>query len=97
MFMQITAAADDKLCTALAKAKHLSPEIIGLLHSAYHDGHHIPDGKERVAERIKDARRHIEAMMVAILAAEQAISPAPLSAPALDRLEPFPGNGAYTL
>lgn len=63
--------SDDKLCLALAKAKHLCPDVIGSLHSAYHDGLHLPEGY--VADRIKDARERVEMLLVAVLAAEQSL------------------------
>jgi hypothetical protein len=63
--------ADTRLCTALSSAKLHAPEIAALLHSAYHDGHCLPEG--RVEERIRDARERAEKLLVAILAAEQAM------------------------
>ena len=62
--------ADNKLCNALSAAKISGPEIIGVLHSAYHDGYCLPKGY--VADRIKEARERAEKLLVAILAAEQA-------------------------
>lgn len=85
---------DEKLSHALAQAKIRGPEIAALLHSAFHDGAYLPEG--RVAERIRDARENVERLLVAVLAAEQAIASAAPAAPANDVLEPFPGNGAYT-
>lgn len=64
--------ADDKLCNALSASKTRAPEIIGLLHSAYHDGAHLPAG--RVAERLASARHAAEQLLVAILSAEQALA-----------------------
>jgi hypothetical protein len=94
MNMQFSNMADDKLCSALAKAKHLCPDVIGYLHSAYHDGHHLPEGY--VAERLKEARANIEKVLVAILAAQQSIAQAPATGPANDHLEAFLGNGAFS-
>jgi uncharacterized protein (UPF0210 family) len=94
LFIQITNTTDDKLCSALAKAKHIGPEIIGLLHSAYHDGYRLADGV--TAERITEARRYAEKLLVAVLAAEQAIAPAAPAGLANDAMEPFPGGGAYS-
>lgn len=62
--------ADDKLCTALSAAKIRGPEIASLLHSAYHDGMYLPTG--RIAERIADARRGAEALLAAIVTAQEA-------------------------
>jgi len=62
---------DDRLCSALTQAKILGPEIAALLHSAYHDGVYLPDG--RVAERITEARKGVEKLLVAVLAAEQTV------------------------
>jgi len=62
---------NDTLCTALSLSKLYAPEIAALLHSAYHDGYCLPEG--RVEERIRDARERAEKMLVAILAAEQAM------------------------
>lgn len=86
--------SDDKLCLALAKAKHMSPEIVALLHSAYYDGYHLPNGM--VSDRIRDARQYAEKLLLAIGEAELAVSPAAPAAPANAPLEPFPGNGAFT-
>lgn len=63
---------DDKICSALTASKTRTPNIIGLLHSAYHDGAHLPPG--RVAERLASARHDAEQLLVAILAAEQALA-----------------------
>lgn len=64
--------ADDKLCNALSASKTRAPEIIGLLHSAYHDAPHLPVG--RVSERLASARHCAEQLLVAILAAEHALA-----------------------
>lgn len=94
MFMQIANPdSDDKLCSALAKAKYMAPEIIGLLHSAYHDGYRLAEGVP--AERISEARRYAEKLLLAIAQAEQAIASAAPAAPA-NGIVPFPGNGAYS-
>jgi len=79
---------DEKLSHALAQAKIRGPEISALLHSAFHDGAYLPEG--RAAERIRDARENVERLLVAVLAAEQAIASAAPAAPANDVLEPFP-------
>jgi len=63
---------DEKLSHALAQAKIRGPEISALLHSAFHDGAYLPDG--RIAERIRDARENVERLLVAVLAAEQSIA-----------------------
>jgi predicted short-subunit dehydrogenase-like oxidoreductase (DUF2520 family) len=84
---------DEKLCSALAKAKHIGPEIIAMLHGAFHDGHRLPE--DIVAERVTGARRYAEQLLVAVLAVEQAIASRAAAAPANDVLEPFPGEGAY--
>lgn len=92
--MFIPETADEKLSHALAQAKIRGPEIAALLHSAFHDGRYLPEG--RAEERIRNARESVEKLLVAVLAAEQAIAPTAPVAPANDVLEPFPGNGAYT-
>lgn len=99
--------SDDKLCSALAKAKYLCPDVIGSLHSAYYDGLHLPEGY--VADRIKDARERVEMLLVAVLAAEQSlessseVEPAAHNGPVAGSnpaspttFEPFPGGGAYS-
>lgn len=85
---------DEKLSHALAQAKIRGPEISALLHSAFHDGAYLPEG--RVAERIHEARLNAERLLLAIAEAEEAIASAAPVATANAVLEPFPGNGAYT-
>lgn len=84
---------DEKLSHALAQAKIRGPEIAALLHSAFHDGAYLPEG--RVAERIHDARLNAERLLLAIAEAEEAIASAASVVAANDVLEPFPGNGAF--
>lgn len=85
---------DEKLSHALAQAKIRGPEISALLHSAFHDGAYLPEG--RMAERIHDARMNAERLLLAIAEAEEAIAPAASVTPANDVIEPFPGGGTYT-
>lgn len=92
IWQQVT--PDEKLSHALAQAKIRGPEISALLHSAFHDGRYLPEG--RMEDRIRDARESVEKLLVAVLAAEQAIASAAPASPANDVLEPFPGGGAFT-
>lgn len=85
---------DEKLSHALAQAKIRGPEIAAQLHSAFHDGKYLPEG--RAEERIRDARVSAERLLLAIAQAEEALAPAAPVAPANDVLGSFPGNGAYT-
>lgn len=94
MITFVPVTPDEKLSHALAQAKIRGPEIAAQLHSAFHDGKYLPEG--RVAERIHDARLSAERLLLAIAEAEEAIAPAASVTPANDVLEPFPGGGAYT-
>lgn len=86
--------SDEKLSHALAQAKIRGPEIAALLHSAFHDGAYLPEG--RVAERVHDARVCAERLLLAIAQAEEAIASAAPARPANDVLEPFPAGGAFS-
>lgn len=107
MITFIPVTADEKLSHALAQAKIRGPEISALLHSAFHDGAYLPEG--RMAERIRDARENVERLLVAVLAAEQALESSSAVEPAAHNgpvagsnpaspttFEPFPGGGAYS-
>ena len=63
--------ADTKLCTALSFSKIRGPEISGILHSLYHDAAWLP--ADIGITRLAEARRHATELLVAILAAEQAM------------------------
>ena len=70
--MQNAPSFDDRLCSALSAAKFRGAEIIGLLHAIYHDRQHIPP--RYVTDRLSEARSQAEHIMVAIVAAEQALA-----------------------
>lgn len=85
---------DEKLSHAVAQAKIRGPEIAALLHSAFHDGAYLPEG--RVAERIHEARVCAERLLLAIAQAEEALASEAPVASANAVLEPFPGNGVVS-
>lgn len=60
-----------KLCDASAVAKGNCPDIIGLLHGAYHGAHSASPAILR--SNVREARQCCEQLLVAIIAAEQAM------------------------